>query len=124
VKRCKCGKKIIFGAVEGQHAVPLDVSAPTYEVTLQQGQPVAKLASRQIVEGEAAFLVSHFSTCPMADEFSRLKSERKLAIEALTDAAAAIAKRVTEGSQLDLDARSHDGLVADLVAAYVAVSMS
>jgi hypothetical protein len=106
--------------------VPLDLSSPTYQVTVRpsDGEPIAVLANRQVIPGEPAFLVSHFSTCPLADEYARSKSERRAALAALTDAAGEIAKRVTEGSQLDLDARSPDNLIADLIAAYVAVSMS
>jgi hypothetical protein len=106
--------------------VPLDLSSPTYQVTVRpsDGEPIAVLANRQVIPGEPAFLVSHFSTCPQADEFSRSKSERKKAIDALTDAAGAIARRSTRGEQIDLDARSPDKLIADLIAAYVAVTLS
>lgn len=65
--RCRgCGKKITFVKNEAGKLVPLDTRAPVYELSRDfTGEPVAKLS-----EG---FFVSHFATCPKANDFSSNK---------------------------------------------------
>ena len=71
-----------------------------------------------------AYLVSHSATCSHAGEFSKAKGERQRALDALIEAAGAIAQRATKGEQLELDARPPEKLVADLMAAFIAVSVN
>lgn len=55
---CKgCGKEIQWATTETGKTIPLDPKAPTYEV--KEGIAVRSPA-----------MVSHFSTCPKANDFS------------------------------------------------------
>ena len=122
MKRCKCGKKIIFGQVEGQNAVPLDLSAPVYQVTTRpsDGEPVATRAPHDVAPGLPAFLVSHFATCSRAGEFSKSKCARQQALDALIVAAGEIRKQRI--GQLDLGARPFEELIAELIRAHSGVT--
>jgi hypothetical protein len=52
---------------ENGKLIPLDIVAPVFEVTKD-------LAGAEVAKRTAAnFYVSHFSTCPKADEFSKKK---------------------------------------------------
>jgi hypothetical protein len=121
VKRCSCGKKIVFGDREGQKAVPLDASAPVFAVEMvSDGRLSATRAPHHIVPGQPAYLVSHFATCARAGEFSSAKNERQQAIEELIAAAGEIRKQ-REG-QLELGARPFEELVAELIRAHSGVT--
>jgi hypothetical protein len=66
-----CGKRIVWGVMEGKK-LPLDPSPPVYEVVGIDGNgPIVRRAARY-TEGMpiVGFMVSHFSTCPKASEFS------------------------------------------------------
>lgn len=68
---CKgCGKEIIWGVTAPGKAVPLDPRAPIYHVVpdtdAKSGYSAIKI-TRSEVDG---FMVSHFSTCPHANDFS------------------------------------------------------
>jgi len=66
---CKgCGKTIIWGQTPDGKKIPLDPVAPTYTIMGPgpDGNPVAIRAS--------STYVSHFATCPKANEFSRKKA--------------------------------------------------
>lgn len=64
-RACKgCGKKLMFIKGEGGKIVPLDLVAPVFEVTKDMaGHEVAKRTASN-------FYVSHFATCPKANEFN------------------------------------------------------
>jgi hypothetical protein len=77
--KCKgCGRTIVWGVNEEGKRIPLDPSAPCYSVedeSIPGGSDAAERA-RVIMKGEAnvrlyrlAF-VSHFATCPNANQFS------------------------------------------------------
>lgn len=63
---CKaCRKPLRFMKNEAGKLVPLDLRAPVYEVKRDfSGEPSATL----VQEG---FYVSHFATCPSANDFSK-----------------------------------------------------
>lgn len=59
---CKgCGAKILWGADEDGKAIPLDPSAPVYE---EDGS---------VIRRTRLAYVSHFKTCPQANQFSATK---------------------------------------------------
>jgi len=64
---CKgCGKPIVWARVDDEHggAVPLDPRPPVYIVNvLSSGDVRCVRAARE------SFMVSHFATCPKANEF-------------------------------------------------------
>lgn len=68
--KCKgCGKPIYWLNVEGK-SIPLDRSAPVYEITdnvKSQGRRADRMR----------FAVSHFATCPKANDFSATKAKEK-----------------------------------------------
>lgn len=60
--RCRgCNKKLIWAAMDGKR-IPLDASAPVY----------VRLGDGSFARHSDAY-VSHFSTCPNADQFSSAK---------------------------------------------------
>lgn len=67
-KRCKlCNKAMRFVKGENGKTIPLDASAPVYEVRSNLlGEETAYRTGESI-------MVSHFSTCPHANEFSGSK---------------------------------------------------
>lgn len=64
-RKCKaCGKPLAFVRGETGKIIPLDRVAPVYEVTKDLvGEVVAKRCGPGV-------MVSHFSTCPKANNFS------------------------------------------------------
>lgn len=67
VEKCKgsrCGKKITWAKLPDGKRVPLDVSAVIYRITGVDVDGVPKCERVKNV------LVSHFSTCPNAGEFT------------------------------------------------------
>lgn len=69
-RKCKgCGKPLTFAMGEGGKIIPLDRTAPTYELTRDLlGNEVAKRCGETV-------MVSHFSTCPKANDFSGGKAK-------------------------------------------------
>ncbi len=66
----KCGKEILWATTSpGNRPVPLDMRALVFSVAPAGGRMVAVRPTTS-VPGER-FLVSHFSTCPFADDFHR-----------------------------------------------------
>lgn len=61
---CKgCGKSIVWATTPQGRRIPLDANTPTYTVTVFPENTPA------IAERSAA-MVSHFVTCPKANDFS------------------------------------------------------
>lgn len=61
---CKgCGKEIVWGRTEDGKHIPLDPSAPVYHYDIDGTGKITKTQRAQ-------FMVSHFSTCPKANDFS------------------------------------------------------
>lgn len=70
-----CGKRIWWIATNTGTRVPLDPVAPTYQILLRDSvepdQPLTGRWVRANAEGDAEpALVSHFATCPAANQFS------------------------------------------------------
>lgn len=73
---CKgCGKEIVWGMGPSGRAIPLDPSAPIYIVR----RVVTGFTADKIERGGPGpqYLVSHFSTCPQANQFSGKNKEPK-----------------------------------------------
>ena len=65
-----CGAPIVWALTHTGARIPLDPRSPVYELGHEYGTdglPVARVAGER-------FLVSHFRTCPKADEFSRTRT--------------------------------------------------
>ena len=80
--KCKgCGAEILWAKNENDKMIPLDAKAPVYVLTIRADSPAEKVAGTearcQRAEKDRAF-VSHFSTCPKANEFSGSKSSTRL----------------------------------------------
>jgi len=66
---CKgCGKRIIWGIMENGARVPMDPVPPVYEVVDKMEPNSSEIVRRC---DRARFMVSHFATCPKANDFSR-----------------------------------------------------
>lgn len=64
---CKgCGKEIVWGVTSPGKAVPLDPRPPVYHVTSDTKSKSGYSAIRAI----GTHMVSHFATCPKANDFS------------------------------------------------------
>lgn len=62
-RKCKsCGVDLVFATLENGKTVPLDTKAPVFEVSAE-GYKARRANSR--------FLVSHFATCPSANQHSK-----------------------------------------------------
>lgn len=67
--RCQgCGKKVVFAEDDNGKTQILDAVAPVYHVSKDQ--------TRCIRAEKGKFMVSHFSTCPKADQFSKSKKKK------------------------------------------------
>lgn len=63
---CKgCNKPIVWGLTEDGKRIPLDPSAPVY------------VRDGEVVRRERLAMVSHFATCPKANDFSASKKADK-----------------------------------------------
>lgn len=71
---CKCGRQIMFGKTPEGKFIPLDCSAPVYSDVTPEYE--AESGTLRIERNVNAF-VSHFATCPNANEFSRRKSKEE-----------------------------------------------
>ena len=61
--KCKgCGKEIVWGRTDDGKNIPLDRRAPVYLLVEGKGDVV------KVIRGGG--MVSHFSTCPHASQFS------------------------------------------------------
>lgn len=64
---CKgCGKAIVWGETPEGTRIPLDPRAPVYESAPQAGDT----SDRHTVRRTVTAFVSHFATCPKANDFS------------------------------------------------------
>lgn len=71
--KCKgCGASIIWAVNENGKRVPLDAKAPIYVLLA-----TASLDEERCVRDRSPRYVSHFSTCPKANEFSGSKRKPK-----------------------------------------------
>ena len=69
---CKgCGKRIIFAENEDGAMVPLDPSPPCYELQVQHEASNAGYSSKLVAVRRETTYVSHYVTCPKADQFSK-----------------------------------------------------
>lgn len=77
--KCKgCGAEIIWARNENNKMVPLDAKAPVYVLTIRESRslgpadvycsPIGEARCQRTEKGRA--FVSHFVTCPKANEFS------------------------------------------------------
>lgn len=75
--RCKgCGKRIVWGKTDEGKNIPLDPSAPVYEVeNVDEDRPGAEAG--RVTRTKTA-MVSHFKTCPNANEFSAGNKQQDL----------------------------------------------
>ena len=70
--QCKgCGKQIIWGKTGQGKMIPLDPKPPVYVVSQNLNNPNEWFAERHM---HAA--VSHFATCPKANDFSASKKPK------------------------------------------------
>lgn len=67
-----CGKPIIWGMTDDGKKIPLDPRAPVYVVRLMNDGTYGCQRAPKFEEGQLTpvGLVSHFATCPKANEFS------------------------------------------------------
>ena len=66
MNQCRgCGKEIVWGETADGKKIPLDPRAPVYGIVTIRGQS-------EIVRTTLA-MVSHFATCPKANDFSASK---------------------------------------------------
>lgn len=65
----KCGAPLLFLKTAEGKTIPLDLRAPVFGVAEYQGQKEAVRTTMHFV--------SHFSTCPYANEFSKSKKENE-----------------------------------------------
>lgn len=71
---CKgCGKKIVWAILPGGGAIPLDPKPPVYQVS----DPDAAHMGQVVATRMPAMMVTHFATCPKANNFSGGNHENK-----------------------------------------------
>lgn len=85
---CKCGKKILWSRIrEGNKKIPLDCSAPVYELNADDsGETCSRI--------KYAY-VSHFATCKYANDFSN-KSKGNLPAQNQDLEEEAMHRKITE----------------------------
>lgn len=66
-----CGKPIVWGLDPQGKAIPLDPSAPVYRVMRHDS------GGRPLIERDRGAMVSHFATCPKANEFSKSQKRER-----------------------------------------------
>ncbi len=76
--KCECGFEIVFAQLESGKLIPLDAKAPIYMVRIVEGEPsrFGQPVYRADRMGDS-FMVSHFSTCRLANKFSNKNKEKK-----------------------------------------------
>ena len=74
MSKCKgCGKEIIWAKNENGKMVPLDASAPVFLITEADDETGCVKVGHDDLP---ACYVSHFATCPKANEFSSSRKKR------------------------------------------------
>jgi len=75
---CKgCGKPIVFAKDSAGKVIPLDPVAPVYRVFLSEVDGHrCELVERKPMDRTTG-MVSHFATCPAANDFSASKRKEK-----------------------------------------------
>lgn len=75
MSNCKgCGREIIWGVTEDGKKIPLDPMAPVYEVRKEKlGYAVAKIQHFNL---SPDYMVTHFSTCSKASQFSKANKNK------------------------------------------------
>jgi hypothetical protein len=69
---CKgCGKKILWAKLGSGGSVPLDPVPPVYRLTLDDNSNFVAFRAEHDVNVGDAFFVSHFATCPRANDFTK-----------------------------------------------------
>jgi hypothetical protein len=63
-----CGKNIVWAILENGKKIPLDPTPPCYVLTACGGPEPAAVRDRGV-------MVSHFATCPKANQFSGSKKK-------------------------------------------------
>lgn len=63
-----CGKPIVWAVTPKGKPIPLDPRAPVYTVAIVKGEQQCSRATDP--ELRWALMVSHFATCPNANDFS------------------------------------------------------
>jgi len=67
---CRCGKEILWGIDPNGTRIPLDPRAPVYHVISFDPISNAYVVERA-GQNTPVYHVTHFATCPKANEFSR-----------------------------------------------------
>ena len=67
-----CGRPIIWAENENGKKIPLDATAPVYQVTEEKIDTENRRYAIKVQRSGG--YVSHFSTCPKASDFSKAKS--------------------------------------------------
>lgn len=67
-----CGARIVWGETAKGVRVPLDPKAPVYRIDLRY------TGSTKRIKRDPDSLVSHFATCPNANDFSASKKQQEL----------------------------------------------
>ncbi len=66
-----CGRPIVWAETSAGKNVPLDPRAVVYSVVMERGKRIAVKPTPGVFGEE--FMVSHFNTCPKANDFSGSK---------------------------------------------------
>ena len=65
-RKCKaCGRELTFASTPEGKVIPLDMSAPVYELEYDPD------AGKYLAVRTSSAHVTHFATCPKASQFSR-----------------------------------------------------
>lgn len=74
---CKgCGKRIVWGVTPEGKKIPLDPVAPVYRIAENTGGALPSEAPVYRARGDGHdYLISHFATCPAANQFSGSRRE-------------------------------------------------
>ena len=65
-----CGRPIIWGETATGTRIPLDATAPVYQVVKEEIDPSNPAAYKLVIDRAPGF-VSHFATCSQARSFSK-----------------------------------------------------
>lgn len=72
---CKCGRIIVWGKTPSGQNIPLDPKAPVYRFIA--GRPDGGPDDDMTVDRAMNCMVSHFATCPQANQFSASNKDRQ-----------------------------------------------
>lgn len=70
-----CGKPIVWGVTADGKKIPLDPRAPVYEVPSITPTTFGTEGERIGITRNLSAMVSHFATCPQANQFSGSKKK-------------------------------------------------